>query len=133
LKRTTVAGKPSKAKQDLLRLGRETTDFVAEIGRAGLGGVEWMKRTNEFLKERMKTNQYSIAHPDPVMFIGHGMGLDMEALWYVPGADMKLQEGMVLSIEPWIRVAGLGASRFEDLMLVAENRGELLNKYRFAI
>ncbi len=130
--RTTVAGNPSKAKRDLLRLGREATDFVAESARAGLGGVEWMEKTNVFVKERMETGQYGIAQPDPVMFIGHGMGLDMEALWYVPGADTKLREGMILSIEPWIRVSGLGASRFEDLMLVTEKRGELLNKYRHA-
>ena len=131
--RTTIAGKASKPKRDLLRLGREATDYVARIGGSGLSGIEWMQKTNDFVKERMKTGQYSMSQPDPIMFIGHGMGLDMESLWYVPGADMELKEGMVLSIEPWIHVQGLGASRFEDLMLVTKKGGELLNKYTYDI
>lgn len=131
--RTTIAGKASKPRRDLVRLGREATDYVAKIGRSGLRGIEWMQKTNDFVKERMKTGQYNMSQPDPVMFIGHGMGLDMESLWYVPGADMELKEGMVISIEPWIHVQKLGASRFEELMLVTKKGGELLNKYRYEI
>jgi len=131
--RTTIAGRASQPKRDLVRLGRETTDFVAEIGAAGLKGTDWMQSTNDFVTKKMDSGEYSIARPSPVMFIGHGMGLDMESLWYVPGANMELKEGMVISIEPWILVPGLGGSRFEDLMLVTKRGGELLNTYRYEV
>lgn len=131
--RTTVAGNPSKARKDLVRLGREATNFVAEIAKPGLSGIDWLQRTNDFVNKRIETGQYDIPHPPPIMFIGHSMGLDMESLFFASGAEMTLKEGQVLSIEPWILASKLGAARFEDLMLVTNSGGELLTKYKYPL
>jgi Xaa-Pro aminopeptidase len=131
--RTVVAGKASKPKRDLVRLGRETTDYATQIAIPGINGIQWLERINAFVDQRIKTGEYSIPHPEEVPFVGHAMGLDMEALWFVPGAQMELKEGLVISIEPWIHVPGLGASRFEDLMAVTRKGGESLMNYRYDI
>jgi Xaa-Pro aminopeptidase len=131
--RTVVAGKASKPKRDLLRLSREATDYVAQIAMPGMNGIQWLEKTNDFIDQRIKTGEYSIPHPEQVPFVGHSMGLDMEALWFVPGAQMELKEGLVISIEPWIHVPGLGASRFEDLTVITSKGGEFLMNYRYDI
>jgi len=131
--RTIVAGKASKPKKDLVKLGREATDFATRIAMPGLDGIQWLQRTNNFVAERIDTKEYAIRRPNPVSFVGHSIGLDMEALWFVPGAQMELKENMVISIEPWIHVPGVGASRFEDLMVVTRKGGELLTQYRYDI
>jgi Xaa-Pro aminopeptidase len=131
--RTVVAGKASKPKRDLVRLGREVTDYATQIAIPGMNGIQWLERTNYFVEQRMKTGEYSMARPEPVSFNGHSIGLDMEALWFQVGAQTELKENLVISIEPWIHVQGLGASRFEDFMLVTPKGGELLNSYRYDI
>ena len=52
--------------------------------------------------------------------LGHGVGLDIhEAPRVSQRSDIKLQRGMVLTVEPGIYVPGLGGVRIEDIVVVA--------------
>ncbi|MCS7131458.1 MAG: Xaa-Pro peptidase family protein [Hadesarchaea archaeon] len=58
---------------------------------------------------------------------GHGIGLDVhEPPSLTPGAEEILRCGMVLTVEPGIYVPNVGGARFEDMLLVLEDRCELL-------
>jgi Xaa-Pro dipeptidase len=59
---------------------------------------------------------------------GHGVGLDVhESPYVVSGNDMKLEVGMVMSIEPGIYLPGKFGVRIEDLVIIEENGARSLN------
>lgn len=58
---------------------------------------------------------------------GHAMGLAIhEPPFLVPGADDRLEDGMVLTIEPGIYQAGTGGLRLEDDIVVREGAPEVI-------
>jgi Xaa-Pro dipeptidase len=58
---------------------------------------------------------------------GHAMGLAIhEAPFLVPGAGDRLEDGMVLTIEPGIYLAGVGGLRLEDDVVVRDGAPELI-------
>ncbi len=60
--------------------------------------------------------------------LGHGVGLDVhEAPRLSRHGDAPLEEGMVVTVEPGIYVAGSYGVRIEDLMLVTADGGDTLN------
>lgn len=62
--------------------------------------------------------------------LGHGIGIDVhESPFLFPGDDTTLQSGMCFTIEPSIRVPGLGGVRVEDVVMVTPNGGEPLHTY----
>ena len=59
--------------------------------------------------------------------IGHGIGLgNHEAPWLAEGSDDRLEENMVISIEPGIYLQGLGGLRHSDTVLVTGDGCEQL-------
>ena len=55
-------------------------------------------------------------------FIGHGIGLEtVEAPLLQPGVEMTLQPGMVLCIEPSLRIPNWGGCCVEEEVLVTED------------
>jgi Xaa-Pro aminopeptidase len=60
---------------------------------------------------------------------GHGVGLEIhEEPYIVAGNSMKLEEGMVFSIEPGIYVPGQFGIRIEDTVVIEAGRARRLNK-----
>jgi Xaa-Pro aminopeptidase len=54
--------------------------------------------------------------------VGHGMGLEFHEIPRImPNGDDILQSNMVFTIEPSIRVPGVGAIRFEEVYRLTEN------------
>ena len=128
--RTIVAGKASEAKREIVRLGRETADYVASIAVPGIKGQEWLKKARQFVESRLSSGDYNIPAPWPVMYLANALGLDMLPMFFNVDADMEVKESMFLSLEIWLYVPSIGASRFEELVLVKKNGGEILTKYR---
>jgi Xaa-Pro dipeptidase len=129
--RTIVVGESSKAKHDLVRLCRETTDFIARTAVPGKRGKEWLQETREFVKQRIATGNYDMSNPEPIMFLGHSIGLDMNSYYFGPDADMELKENMSLALEAWLYVPQIGAVRFEELIIIKNEGAQFLTKYRY--
>ncbi|HEY8393826.1 MAG TPA: Xaa-Pro peptidase family protein [Thermaerobacter sp.] len=61
--------------------------------------------------------------------LGHGIGLEtVEEPLLMPGVDDRLEAGMVLCIEPAIRVPGLGGFSIEEELVVREGEPQLLTE-----
>ena len=61
---------------------------------------------------------------------GHGIGLEVhEPPWLSPArGDHVLEPGMIFSVEPGIYLPGWGGVRIEDLVLLREDRAEVLSR-----
>jgi len=57
---------------------------------------------------------------------GHGVGLDIHEPPDYGKDETPLQPNMIITVEPWIGIDGLGSVRIEDLILVTESGHENL-------
>ncbi len=71
-----------------------------------------------------------LGYPDPVPFVGHGVGLEIDE-WPVIGrnSDTILEKGMVLAVEPKFVFPGLGIVGVENTFVVTEKGMKKLNKF----
>ncbi|WP_243149658.1 M24 family metallopeptidase [Thermaerobacter sp. PB12/4term] len=61
--------------------------------------------------------------------LGHGIGLEtVEEPLLLPGVDDRLEAGMVLCVEPALRVPGLGGYSIEEMIVVEEGGPRILTR-----
>lgn len=64
--------------------------------------------------------------------LGHGIGLDTHEIPTIRNQgihkDLKLQKGMVFTIEPGLYIPGLGGARWEDMILITDKGCENLTQ-----
>ncbi len=108
---TVPVGKISPARQKLLRVTRESLERGIEKVRPGnrLGDV------SSAVQEWVEKHSFSVVRE----FVGHGIGTKMHEdpqvpNYGVPGQGPRLQEGMVLAIEPMVNAGGPGVRVLDD-------------------
>jgi len=108
---TVPVGPVAPVREKLLRVTRESLDRAIEKVRPGnrLGDV------SAAVQEWVEKNGYSVVRE----FVGHGIGTRMHEDPQIPnygpaGQGPRLQEGMVLAIEPMVNVGGPGVKVLED-------------------
>jgi Xaa-Pro aminopeptidase len=71
-----------------------------------------------------------MGHPDPVPFVGHGVGLELNELPLIGrGADTVLAPGMTFTLEPKFIIPGEGIVGIENTFLVTEKGLKRLNRF----
>jgi methionyl aminopeptidase len=108
---TVPVGKVSPAREKLLRVTRESLERAIEKVRPGnrLGDV------SAAVQQWVEENGFSVVRE----FVGHGIGTKMHEEPQVPnygtaGQGPRLQEGMVLAIEPMVNSGGPGVRVLDD-------------------
>ena len=61
-------------------------------------------------------------------FVGHGLGIQINELPVIAQADMALERGMVIALEPKFIVPGVGAVGTENTYVVMEEGMRLLTR-----
>jgi len=108
---TVPVGKISPEREKLLRVTRESLERAIEKVRPGnrLGDV------SSAVQQWVEQHGFSVVRE----FVGHGIGTRMHEdpqvpNYGAPGQGPRLQEGMVLAIEPMVNVGGPGVRVLED-------------------
>jgi Xaa-Pro dipeptidase len=71
-----------------------------------------------------------MGHPDPVPFVGHGVGLELNELPLIGrGADTVLAPGMTFTLEPKFIIPGEGIVGIENTFVVTEKGLKRLNRF----
>jgi methionyl aminopeptidase len=108
---TVPVGKVAPERQKLLRVTRESLEQGIDKIRPGnrLGDV------SSAVQQWVEKNGFSVVRE----FVGHGIGTKMHEdpqlpNYGSPGQGPRLQEGMVLAIEPMVNTGGPGVRILED-------------------
>jgi Xaa-Pro dipeptidase len=71
-----------------------------------------------------------MGHPDPVPFVGHGLGLELNELPLIGrGVETVLAPGMTFALEPKFVIPGEGVVGIENTFLVTEKGLKKLNRF----
>ena len=120
--RTWVAGAPVDRLKEIYRIVREAQLAAQDAIRAGKDSVE-VDGVARDLISRAGYGEY-FGHG-----LGHGVGL---AVHEKPGLrkrnPVKLEENMVVTVEPGIYLPGFGGVRLENMVRVTETGCEVLNE-----
>jgi Xaa-Pro aminopeptidase len=75
-----------------------------------------------------------MGYPDPVPFVGHGVGLELDE-WPIigRGSNAILSEGMVIALEPKFIFPGEGVVGIENTFVVTKSEMKKLNQFPDAI
>ncbi len=104
-------------------------DAVARQGRPGAKAADLYDLALE-MAERAGLATGFMGFPEPVPFIAHGVGLEIDE-WPVigKGNPTVLEKGMVLALEPKFVFPSEGVVGIENTFVVAENGMEKLNRF----
>ncbi|MDA2934918.1 Xaa-Pro peptidase family protein [Acidobacteria bacterium AH-259-D05] len=121
--RCTVAGEADEEKRRLMDSVLRATEAAVAAAQAGTIAEELVKVARNVFEE-VNYAQYSRS------FMGHGIGLEtVEPPLISPGDHTVLQPGMVLCIEPGLRIPGVGGCCIEQEVVVREEGPELLTPF----
>lgn len=111
----------------------QVQDAVAREGRSGVMARDLYEIALGIVEKAGLANGF-MGHPQPVAFVGHGTGLEMDE-WPVigRGVDTILESGMVLSLEPKYVFPGEGVVGIENTFVITEQGMEKLNTFPDAI
>ncbi len=120
--RTVVVGQPSNKTTEIIRIVRQAQLAGMATIRTGLTG----KQVDSAARKIIQKAGYGHAFGHG---LGHGVGLAVhEPPSLSPRYTRKLQEGMVVTVEPGIYLEGWGGVRLENMVVVEKNGCRLLNQ-----
>jgi Xaa-Pro aminopeptidase len=118
--RTVAAGEPAAE-------AREIYELVLEAQLAGLEAVR-AERSTGAVDAAARDIIAAAGQGDNFGHgLGHGVGMEVhEAPWLRRRAEGRLEVGNVVTVEPGVYLAGRFGVRIEDLVVVTEDRAEIL-------
>ena len=120
--RTFVVGEPSDRAAEAFRVLEDAQRVGRETAGPGVAAQDVDRATRKVIEDA-GWGEYFVHRT------GHGIGLDVhEHPYLVEGNDLVLEEGMTFSVEPGIYVPGEFGMRIEDIVAVAGDGSESLNR-----
>jgi Xaa-Pro dipeptidase len=120
--RTYFTATPSAEARKAFAAMMEARRIAFEMIRPGVSCSEVDVRVNEFLRQEGYGSDDQRLHRT-----GHGFGLgNHEAPWISEGSEDRLEENMVISIEPGVYRSGSGGYRHSDTVLVTRSGHEVV-------
>lgn len=120
LERTFFTSMPTAEQKNAFQIMMETRDLAYQQLKPGVSCQEVDYLVRQFLEN--KGLGENIMHRT-----GHGIGLgNHEGPFLATGDHTKLQENMVISIEPGIYIEGVGGFRHSDTVRITTNGYEIL-------
>jgi Xaa-Pro aminopeptidase len=118
--RTISVGEPNPKLKEIYEIVLEAQMRGVEGIKPGMTGKEADALTRDYITEKGYGEYFGHS-------TGHGIGLEVHegpALSFK--SDIKLEPGMIVTIEPGIYIPGLGGVRIEDDTMITVNHNELL-------
>jgi Xaa-Pro aminopeptidase len=121
--RTFCVGAPTAAQQSMHDTIVRALDRAMKVGRPGARGRE----VDAALRELLVGAGYG---PWLTTHFGHGLGLQhLERPYIIPAEEMRLEEGMVIALEPGVYAPDGMGMRVEDNYVVTPAGLEPLSHY----
>ena len=121
ISRTVVTGKPDETFLKVYETVLDAQNMAIDAIRPGISSRAVDKIARDYIEKMGFKGKFCHG-------LGHGTGL---AIHEYPGLnpikDTKLDKGMVFTIEPGIYIPGWGGVRLENMVVMRENRAEVLN------
>lgn len=120
--RSFVIGKATDKQKEIYNLVLEAQLKALNSVKPGITGIELDKIARDFITEKGYGENFGHG-------LGHGLGLEVHELPHINIlGDVKMEPGMIITIEPGVYIAGYGGVRIEDLVLVTETGFRVLSK-----
>ncbi|MEU6198348.1 M24 family metallopeptidase [Streptomyces sp. NPDC047061] len=117
--RTVICGgKPTKDQEEVVEGAIAAIEAGVAAIRPGMRASELYTIVHSVLEER------GVEIGDPLH--GHSYGLGWESPWLIPSEDAVIGAGMAIAIETMAGREGVGCAKFEENVLVSEDKVELL-------
>ena len=127
-----VGGRPSPDQRLVLEAAIEAVQRTIDAIRPGARADELYEVANSYLTEQEMTGD-GTPEGTPALFLsypmyGHTFGVGWGWPWLFPGDTREIQPGMTLAIEAMAGRPGVGASYFEQDVIVTDDGTELLSE-----
>jgi len=111
----------------------EVHELLCQKARPGIMAGDLYALALEIVKKAHLEEGF-MGYPDPVSFVGHGVGLELDE-WPVIGQDNRtiLESGMVFALEPKYVFPGQGVVGIENTVVVTEHGLKSLNLFPYEI
>ncbi len=120
--RTVFLGKPDKKIKEIYKIVREAQLAALEYVRPG----ELSSKPDSIARDIIRKAGYGkyFGHS-----LGHGVGLAIhESPRLSPRNPVKLEEGMILTVEPGIYLPGRGGVRLEEMVVIEKDAPRILTE-----
>lgn len=129
---TVVGGKPSDGQREVLEGSVSIIDHLIKsivpntttFGDLYRTGSKWLEE-NGFANHKStgdETNTFSQLFP----CFGHALGLGIDGPWIVDDEQTVIEPNMTLAIEALVSKVGIGASNYEENVLITDTGAEVL-------
>lgn len=121
--RTVVVGKPDSRQKEIYSLVLEAQERGVQATRAGRLGKEVDAEARRVIEAAGYGDRFGHG-------LGHGVGLEIHEEFprLSKRGEVRLEPGMVTSVEPGIYIPGWGGVRIEDLVVVEEEGCRVLTR-----
>ena len=118
--RTVVVGKADEWQREIYEVCHEAQQAAEEAAKAGMLAAELDGVARRIIAAAGYGDYFGHG-------LGHGLGLEVhEPPRLSPKGDLRLEPGMVATLEPGIYLPGKGGVRIEDVVVIRENGCEVL-------